>query len=90
MKVVFGLACVAVAFAIGCTANSNARNFGGTLEVPLKAGQKLVNATWKDQELWYLTRDFREGEKAETWNFHEKSQFGIYEGTVIFKESNPN
>jgi hypothetical protein len=74
------------AFVTGCTENDMAKNWGGTMNVELKAGTKLDSVTWKEDELWYLTRPMREGEQPETWIFQEKSSLGIQEGKVIFKE----
>lgn len=64
-----------------------ARTFGGTVEVRLPAGKKLVTATWKDADLWYLVRDRRQGEPVETLVFEESSALGIAEGKVIFYET---
>ena len=75
-------------FMAGCTANERAKQYGGTMQVNLPPGQKLVNATWKDEnQLWYLMRPMREGEKPEVVTFKEDSSFGLVEGTVVFVES---
>lgn len=71
----------------GCTQQQKAKNFGGTYEVNLSKGKKLVNITWKDNELWYLTRDMKPGEEAETYEFLEDSNYGVWEGKVIIHES---
>jgi len=70
----------------GCTDNQRAKTFGGTKTISLPAGQKLVASTWKDDNLWYLTRPIRAGEVAEILTFKEDSSFGIVEGQVIFQE----
>ena len=70
-----------------CTSNSRAKNFGGSYTIKLPTNTKLVEATWKDANLWYLTRPMRENEIPETLTFQEDSQFGVMEGTVIFVES---
>ena len=54
--------------------------------VDLPEGQKLEEVTWKDTELWYLTRLMREDEFPETHVFQEKSSWGIWEGTVTIIE----
>lgn len=69
-----------------CTENTRAKAFGGTMTVNLETGQKLLEATWKESELWYLTRERREGEPIERYKFQEESSFGMMEGTVIFIE----
>lgn len=71
----------------GCTDNERARSFGGTETVNLPKGQRLVNATWKETDLWYLTEPMPTGYVPQTKTFHEKSTYGAWEGTVIFHES---
>lgn len=71
---------------LSCTENERARSFGGTTQIALPAGQKLVNATWKESNIWYLTRPMREGEQPERYTFHEDSTYGINQGTVYFQE----
>lgn len=71
----------------GCTQNQRAKNFGGTSNVQLPAGNKLVCATWKENHLWYLYRPMRTNEVAETSTLKESSSWGVLQGTVIFTES---
>ena len=73
---------------IGCTANQQAKNLGGTATVDLPAKQKFISATWKEANLWYLTRPMHDDEFAETYTFQEQSSFGLIEGKVVFKEKN--
>lgn len=70
----------------GCTDNMRARNFGGSMKVDLKPGFKLVNVTWKDEQLWTLERETKDGEKPETFHFREKASFGMLEGEVVIVE----
>lgn len=70
---------------LGCS-NMVAKSYGGTVNIDLPVGEKLAEVTWKDNNLWYLTRPMREGEEAETWTFQEKSNYGVMEGKVILKE----
>lgn len=70
----------------GCTDNQKARSFGGTETITLPVGQKLITVTWKKADIWYLTRPRRANEPIETYKFHEKSQMGMMEGTIILKE----
>lgn len=71
----------------GCTENQRARQFGGTANETLPAGQKLVVATWKQDDLWMLTRPMRSDENPETYEFRESSSFGLMQGKVIIVES---
>ena len=70
----------------GCTAKQRAKKFGGIATIDLPAGKKLVTATWKEKSIWYLVRNQRPGEEPEEYQFHEDSQYGLMEGTVIFVE----
>ena len=79
-------------FAIGliatsCTENSRVKRFGGTGEIDLPQGKKLINITWKQDQIWYLTRPMRKDEVAETYQFQEESSWGVVEGTYIIHES---
>lgn len=70
----------------GCTAQQRAKSFGGTAEIEVPAGQKVVGATWKEDHLWYLTRASKPGEQPETLTLRESSSFGAVEGKVVFHE----
>ena len=78
---------ISVILFTSCTQNEIAKNYGGNLTVEIPKGQKLVNVTWKEVEVWYLTRPMDSTDKAETFIFQEKSSFGVWEGTIILKES---
>ena len=78
---------ISVILFTSCTQNEIAKNYGGNLTVEIPKGQKLVNVTWKEDEVWYLTRPMDSTDKAETFIFQEKSSFGVWEGTIILKES---
>jgi hypothetical protein len=69
-----------------CTQNARARKFGGTAVVNLPPQIKLVNVTFKDSDLWILTRKMRAEEPVETYEFTEQSSYGILEGKVIINE----
>lgn len=71
----------------GCTQNQRARNFGGTAVENLPKGEKLLTATWRQDNLWILTRPMRSNEVAEVYDFRESSSFGLVEGKVRFVES---
>ena len=66
-----------------CTENQRARKFGGTLTTP---GEKLVMATWKEVDLFYLTEPMDSDYVPKTKTFREDSSWGVMESTVIFKE----
>lgn len=70
----------------GCD-NAVARSMGGTVHLQLEPNQKLMTITWKDSELWYLTRPMKDDEEAEVLTFQEKSEFGVLEGKVVITET---
>lgn len=72
---------------ISCTENSRVKTFGGTGDINLPKGQKLVNATWKGEQIWYLSRPFRKDEEAEVYKFQEESSWGVVEGTYYIHET---
>lgn len=77
---------IAILLLSSCTENTRAKSFGGTMTVELPPQTKLVTATWKETELWYLYRPMRQSETPETSIFQENSSFGMWEGTVKFIE----
>ena len=84
MKKVISIILVALMLT-GC--QTATKDLGGEMTVELNPGQKLEEITWKDSNLWILTRPFREGEKPETHTFYEDSEWGVWEGTVTIIES---
>jgi len=85
-KFLIGLTAIAGLVGLsGC--QIGAKSFGGSYTVNLPKGEKLVNITWKESALWYLTRPMTEQDKAETYKFKEDSTYGVMEGTVTIKES---
>ena len=82
----FILALVAVVAFSSCTENLRTRKYGGTTTVDLDPGQKLVEVTWKEASLWYLTEPMEPEYEPKTKVFQEDSRFGIMEGKVIFHE----
>lgn len=83
-KIVLMLVLAAALFS--CTENARVKHFGGTGHETLPKGEKLVTATWKNDELWILTKDMAPADSAETYYFREKSSYGVIEGEFIIKE----
>ena len=82
------IACVMLAMILGgCTEQHLVNQWGGTMEIDLPAGEHLVEITWKaDDNLWYLTRPFTDGEEPMDYKSQENSSWGVWEGTVIIHE----
>lgn len=82
-----GLIIVALVCLLGCTENERSRKFGGTMTVELPKGEKLLEATWKDESLFYLTEPMDPDYTPKTKMFREDSKWGIVQSTVKFVES---
>ena len=57
------------------------------MEVSLEPNEKLMEVTWKDYNLWFLTKPMNENDVEETYKFYEKDALGMLEGCVIIKEN---
>jgi hypothetical protein len=71
----------------GCTQNTRARSWGGKMTIDLPVNQKLINVTWKETDLWVLTKPMSNTDVPETYKFIEKSTLGIMEGEITIKET---
>ena len=80
----FLTALICSAILSGC--NPVTRKMGGDMTVHLKPGEKLVNVTWKEASLWFLTRPMKASDSVETYKFKEDSTWGVLEGTVTIVE----
>jgi hypothetical protein len=81
MKKLLFIALVALLL-LSCTDNQRARNFGGKEVVELPKNRILLNATWKETDLWLLTKDTITNQIY----FNESSNWGILEGSIEFRQ----
>jgi hypothetical protein len=86
MKKVLAIALVAITLA-SCTENARVKSWGGEGTINLPKGKKLVTITWKETQVWYLTRPMNSTDKAETYKFQEESSLGVMEGTYNIVET---
>ena len=86
MKKVF-LAIMVGVMVTSCTENSRVKTWGGEGTINLPKGRKLVTVTWKETQVWYLTRPMNSNDVAETYKFQEESSWGMVEGTYNIIES---
>ena len=70
-----------------CTENQIARSYGGKMTIELPKGEKLINVTWKENNLFYLTEPMEEGYIPKSKKFRESSNFGVWESEITFVES---
>lgn len=90
MKKIFGFFTIAAMAAVMlsmASCQSCTRNTGGTTTINLEKGERVVEATWKDNNIWYLVEPMEDGYVPKTKIFKEKSYAGVWEGKVIFIES---
>ena len=66
---------------VSCTQNERVKSWGGEGTINLPKGRKLITATWKGDHIWYLTRQMKSDDVAETYQFQEESSWGVVEGT---------
>lgn len=62
------------------------RNLGGNITINLAPGERLVEATWKNSDLWYLVEPMDSDYEPKTKVFKESSLWGAFEGSVPFVE----
>lgn len=84
--IILALFAVSMVSLISCD-NWKSRKWGGSTTITLPKGEKLIEATWKESSLWYLTEPMDADYEPKKKTFREDSNFGILEGTVIFVES---
>ncbi len=70
-----------------CTENQRARRFGGTATINVEKGKKVMMATWKDENLFYMVEDMETDYIPHDKTLIESSNFGMIESKVVFKES---
>lgn len=75
------LVVVLIGLLYGCE-QLTTKTFGGNMTVNLPKNEKLVLATWKEDNFWYLTKPMKDNDIAETYLFREQSLMGIAQGTV--------
>jgi hypothetical protein len=59
---------------------------GGTTKIELEPGEKLVEVTWKGDDIWYLVEPMDSNYDPKIKTFKESSRIGVLEGKVIFYE----
>ena len=72
--------------ATSCTEQHMARRYGGKLNIELQKGEKLMMATWKESNLFYLTEPMDSGYIPKKKVFRESSTFGVWESEITFIE----
>ena len=85
MRIIITLVAL-LAIATSCTEQNIARRYGGKLQIELPKGEKLMMATWKESNLFYLTEPMDSGYIPKKKVFRESSNFGVWESEITFIE----
>jgi hypothetical protein len=62
-----------------------ARTWGGTQTIELKPGERVMNCTFKEDDIWLLLRN-DSASSPDTCFFVEQSSYGLLEGRVVIVE----
>ena len=73
-------------FLRSCSEQGITRSWGGEMDLYIEPNQKLQLVTWKDDNLWILTKDMTEDDIAENYSYYEKDPMGMFEGTIHIHE----
>lgn len=85
-KILFVLVLVCMSL-MSCSKQAITRRYGGNMTVNLEPGERLIEATWKENSVWYLVEPMDSGYKPKTKVFKENSALGIVEGSITFVET---
>lgn len=77
---------VAILF-VSCTEQVRTRTFGGSTTINVEQGKRVMMATWKENDLFYMVEDMPDDYIPHNKYLIESSSWGILESTIIFKES---
>lgn len=70
----------------GCSQQERTFYYGGTTTINLPPNRKLINITWKEDHIWYLTKQMSTQDVCEVYEFDESSSYGLLQGKVVVKE----
>lgn len=85
MRIIITLVAL-LTIATSCTEQHIARRYGGKLKIELPKGEKLMMATWKEANLFYLTEPMDSGYIPKKKVFRESSNLGVWESEITFIE----
>lgn len=85
MRIIITLVAL-LTIATSCTEQHIARRYGGKLKIELPKGERLMMATWKEANLFYLTEPMDSGYIPKKKVFRESSNFGVWESEITFIE----
>jgi hypothetical protein len=86
---IYIIAAIVAAMIVACLCsceNLVTRNFGGSQTIELEKGQRLVEITFKDNDLWILTEPMDSDYVPKTKTFYEDSNLGVMQGKITIVE----
>lgn len=86
MKKIILIAMVAL-MAASCTEQQLTRDFGGTMTINVEPNKRVMMATWKNSDLFYMVEDMPTDYEPHDKVLIESSSFGIMESKIIFHET---
>ena len=86
-RIYFVLATAFILAVTSCTQQQVARNVGGKMTVKLPKGEKLMMATWKNTDLFYLTEPMDSVYIPKKKMLRESSTYGVFETEITFIET---
>lgn len=78
-RIIIALLITSALFFSSCTENYRTKNLGGKMELHIPNNESLINITFKNDEIWVLTKDAN----SNIYHFREKSAYGIMEGEIL-------
>lgn len=73
-----------------CTEQGRTRVLGGTSTIDVEPGYRVMMATWKESDLFYMVEEMPDDYVPHDKILVESSSWGVLESTIIFKESRTN
>ena len=83
-KILFVIVCI---FCLCSCDQYVSRELGGNTTINLNPGERLIECTWKNADLWYLVEPMDSDYIPKTKVFKESSMCGVMNGQVTFIES---
>jgi len=78
--------CLITIVIMSCTQNQRAKQWGGTAYYSIPADKEFVFATWKESDLWIVTKPREVGHEPKVYTMTEESSWGVLQGGVIITE----
>ena len=87
MKKIFLTLAICLVALSGCTKQQRVRAFGGTEVIQVEPGKRVMMATWKEDNLFYMVEPMPEDYTPNDKELIESASFGVLESKIIFHET---